>query len=330
MVPEETVQSGIRCMTNLFEIKLQEIFKQKLKFIELVSDGVNKNYKVTIDSDNFFIRLSPESLHNYDEIQTEINILKTAEAAGVPCCKCISVNGNEIIGPMLISDRKYYGFCNSLIAGRALEANAGDIYLFGKSLGLLHSVKVTREGTMPPPANVFRSGDVIFEDKYVTEFARIARELDNRFEPNKHKALSDKLPDEFGLCHGDAWIGNGILQEGTVHLFDFEHSFFGSTVFDISTVVWSLLDFDESKQYELFSAFSAGYRSQCKKRYHADHLHSNIIFNEIRRLLFFIYFVKCGDNTVADSLIQSAQRLLHMSGDSFLNLVKKSKLFKES
>lgn len=272
-------------MQHLFEQQLQHIFNNKLDSIELVLDGVNKNFKVSIANKPFFIRLSPSSLHTYTDIETEIRVLTAANAAAVPCCQPIALAGNAIIGPIMTPAGQYYGLCNSYVTGRCLQDNANDFRLFGRTLGLLHNVDVSAETMSPASVNKIPADNFGFNEEKVREFASIARELDTRFESNKRKALSDKLPNEFGLCHGDAWIGNAMLETDTVTLFDFENSFFGSTAFDIATLLCSLLDFNESKKYELFSAFLQGYQSVCNKRYNADFLYANIVFNEVRRLL---------------------------------------------
>ncbi|MBY3090208.1 phosphotransferase [Rhizobium laguerreae] len=240
--------------------------------VQMVTDGVNKNLRATVDHQDVFFRFSPATLHSKSDLETEAAALKKLYSMGVPCCEIVEIGDRQILGPVKINEVEYNALVNRAIAGSSLAPVPRDAMAFGRSLGQLHQVSAD----LPVAGNV--SDRVKRVDPVLEAVFNDLTELANTFDVNPEA--------ETGICHGDAWLGNAIMRENTAVLFDFEFMKFGALAYDIATFIWALRADSSEEEDRIFRSFVGGYREECKKEFSEGELKNGLLRKEINNIEF--------------------------------------------
>lgn len=240
--------------------------------VRMVTDGVNKNLRATVDHQDVFFRFSPASLHSKIDLETEAAALKNLYSMGVPCCEIVEIDGRQILGPVKINEVEYNALANRAIVGSSLAPVPSDARAFGRSLSQLHQVSAD----LPIPRNVSDRAKRI--DPVLQAVFNELIELASTFDVN--------LEAEIGICHGDAWLGNAIMREGTAVLFDFEFMSLGALAYDIATFIWALRAERSEEEDRIFRSFVEGYRSECTKEFSEAELKNGLLRKEINNIEF--------------------------------------------
>jgi aminoglycoside phosphotransferase (APT) family kinase protein len=268
--------------------------------VEMISDGVNKNLRATTPEGMIFVRFSPESLHSRAELENEFNLLLAFQEQDLP--SVIPSGSNPVGGPKEIAGQVYNWFANEQIDGSPLQANPTDVRDFGKSLAQVHRFNGPL-GAIKRPARA-----ELPEDDLAEIHNRVA------------EAISS-TPDHtgpIGICHGDAWLGNGLRTPKGVVLFDFEYTHIGQQIYDLGTFLWGLSPADSLNAAGLFSEFLAGYSSQRALRLDPGSLRRALLEKEFDNLLFLRRHIVLSD-PIVDISIQSAQALIEFATQADLS-----------
>lgn len=89
-----------------------------------------------------------------------------------------------------------------------------------------------------------------------------------------------------GICHGDAWLGNAIMRDGTAVLFDFEFTKVGALAYDIATFIWALRAEESEEKERIFNSFVEGYRGERDRGFRQDELKRSLLQKEINNIEF--------------------------------------------
>lgn len=240
--------------------------------VQMVTDGVNKNLRATVDSQDVFLRFSPSSLHSRSELEAEAAALKKLHSMGLPCCEILDVGGRQTLGPVEVNEVEYNALINRAIDGSSLAPVPRDAKAFGRSLGQLHQVSAD----LPIAGN--GSGRTKRVDPVLEAVFNDLTELASTFDVNPEA--------EIGICHGDAWLGNAIMREGTAVLFDFEFMKVGALAYDIATFIWALRAESSEEEDRIFGSFVEGYRAECNKEFSEGELKNGLLRKEINNIVF--------------------------------------------
>jgi len=240
--------------------------------VQMVTDGVNKNLRARSTNDDVFIRFSPASLHSPSDLESEANTLKKLISLDVPCCEIVEVDGRQILGPVTVNEIEFNALVIRTIVGSPLAPVPADAKAFGRSLAQVHRASVDLPIVTKPATG---------EDRIHPTLRPIFRELAEQ---------ADRLrvdPEvNIGICHGDAWLGNAIMRDGTAVVFDFEFTKVGALAYDIATFIWALRA-EQSKEKELiFNSFVEGYRGESDRGFRQDELKRSLLQKEINNIEF--------------------------------------------
>ncbi len=240
--------------------------------VQMVVDGVNKNLRARSTNDDVFVRFSPVSLHSRYDLESEANTLKKLVSLGVPCCEIVEVDGRQILGPVTVNEVEYNALANRTIVGSPLVPAPVDAKAFGRSLAKVHRASV----------------DLPFATKAATREERIHPTLRPIFRELAEQADKIRVDPEanIGICHGDAWLGNAIMRDGTAVLFDFEFTKVGALAYDIATFIWTLRAEDSEEEDGIFNSFVEGYRGECDREFSQDELKRSLLQKEINNIEF--------------------------------------------
>jgi Ser/Thr protein kinase RdoA (MazF antagonist) len=260
--------------------------------VRMVSDGLNKNLSVSSHVGDVFVRFSPVALHSRSDLLGEAVVLTEGRLQGLPCCEVVEVGGALVGGPLPFSDETYNWLVTREVVGTGLTSNAADAYAFGRSLAKLHSFA----GTAPER--------LVDQGPLPTD--RLAQ---------RHEAVLDayhSLPEghsDWGLCHGDAWIGNGVRTGAEVVLIDFEWTRKGTLVYDIATFAWSLSPATTPNAADLFRAFLSGYSIVRAPAFDPPAFRRAILEKELDNLRFLRKYIHLTD-PIVDATLHSSQEMM--------------------
>jgi Putative homoserine kinase type II (protein kinase fold) len=260
--------------------------------VQMVSHGVNKNLSVPSHSGKVFVRFSPASLHPRSDLLSEAALLATARSQSLPCCEVIKVGDTLVGGPMQLAGLTYNWLVTREVVGTGLSPNAADAHAFGRSLAKIH----TFAGAAPERSV---ADDPMPRDQLAEQYGTISDAFHSLPTGNS----------SYGLCHGDAWMGNGIRSGAEVVLIDFEWAKRGLQVYDIATFLWSLSPATSSNAADLFRAFLSGYSTVRLPAFDHSALRRAILEKELENLKFlrkFIYLTA----PIVGATLQSSQALM--------------------
>jgi Ser/Thr protein kinase RdoA (MazF antagonist) len=259
---------------------------------QMVSNGVNKTVRVSSPSGEVFVRFSPEVLHPRSDLLNEAALLVEGRSQSLPCCEVIEIGDALVGGPVLLAGLSYNWLVTREVAGTSLSPNAVDAHAFGRSLAQIHSFvgaapkRLTADWPMP-------------SDQLAKRYEMILNALHN-------------LPpgdSDCGLCHGDAWMGNGIRAGREIVLIDFEWAQKGLLVYDIATFVWNLSPATSIDAAELFGAFLSGYSTVRRPAFDHSALRRALLEKELENLRFLRRFIYLSDQIV-DATWESSEALV--------------------
>lgn len=271
--------------------------------IAMITDGVNKNFRVAADDLDLFARFSPSFLHSKRELENEVELLNSLNVVGAPCCKPESVKGQFITGPFHIEGAEYHLFLNQTIVGDVLGPQLADAREFGRSLATVHQTHVEKRNTSEAPRS---------------SMVREPKNISSVFQELKHLLAEqeDRNGDGvIGICHGDAWLGNAKWADGRAILFDFEYARVGPVVYDIASFIWSLQEVqDNDLQVAAYKSFVQGYRSVYDVSFDEGVLKANVLRREIHNIEFLSTYISMSSEVeVAAAEITKATCALVMS-----------------
>lgn len=264
--------------------------------IAMITDGVNKNFRVVADDLDLFARFSPSSLHTKRELDGEVELLNSLNVVGAPCCKPVSVKGQFVTGPFHIEGVEYHVLLNQTIIGDVLSPQLVDAREFGRSLAAVHQTRVEKRNASEAP----RSSTVREPENISSVFQELKQLL---------AAQEDRNGDSLiGICHGDAWLGNAKWSGGRAILFDFEYARVGPVVYDIASFIWSLQELqDNDLQVAVYKSFVQGYRSVYDVSFDEGGLKANVLRREINNIEFLsTYIAMSGEVAVAAAELAEA------------------------
>lgn len=213
-------------------IKIENI---KFDFVKETLNGTTDSTYIGFAKENKKYVLKLFETSNIKEVQQQILILKSLEEFNVP--KVVSKELN------LYKKRPValFSFIEGNIAKSITPKHIEQIVEFLLELHLTKSIKPNNENIYKK-RNLFNMIDSI-------KNSDLKEDLLNRY--NKISSIS--LEDD-GLIHGDLFPDNAKFRDGVLAgVYDFSHSCYGNTLFDLAVVIvsWCFNDFEFDK--ELFN-----------------------------------------------------------------------------
>ncbi|MBY2972988.1 phosphotransferase enzyme family protein [Rhizobium leguminosarum] len=238
----------------------------------MVTNGVNKNLRITSHDGDVFARFSPATLHGRDCLESEATLLTGLGELGVPCCELARINGASVLGPAMVNDVEYNVLLTQAIAGVPLAVNRKNANAFGRSLAQVHRAPLGRAVAIFSPHTKLEIPSII--QPVFRDLVDLAEKL-----PRRSDALC-------GICHGDAWLGNAIIRDGRAVLFDFEFAGTAPLAYDIATFIWALRAEGNAEEVSVFRSFVEGYRAEYNITFDEERLRLNLLHKEINNIKF--------------------------------------------
>ncbi|MBF0197250.1 MAG: phosphotransferase [Planctomycetes bacterium] len=208
--------------------------------------GVHDTYRIKTHLGERFLKVYRSNIRKRSEVQSEIELTRVLADAGLPVSVPFKTkDGNDLF---CINAPEGPRCCVlfSLAEGRALSGDNNDDrinILLGKCIAEIHTHwdsydndfdrwRLDHVQLIEKPIEMLNNKSAWFEADldYVNEIAQaIVPKLANSFPLSKP---------EFGLCHGDFYLGNiCFAEDGAPTLFDFDFCGLGWRVYDISLYV---------------------------------------------------------------------------------------------
>lgn len=209
--------------------------KLKISSIERIGGLSSKNYKVSYNNNNYFVKICTHDYLHTDR-KNELSIIN----------KAIDIN----LAPHLYYfSTKTGNMISSWINGTMPSLNDFSstefLYKLSVSLNSFHNLKCQKYFN---PFNHIRKRIELCKDLKLPLPKSINVLLDYL------KYLEVKLSKNplIGLCHNDLNASNIILTDGNLHFVDYEYSSMGDVFFDLATISWF---FDEASRKKLLELY---------------------------------------------------------------------------
>lgn len=266
---------------------LSEAYSLKILGTRLLYNGVNKIFKIDTDKKQLFFKIFKKTLRTSEEINYERKLLIYLSWNGISCSRPIEPPSHqESIFPY--NGLEYYGILMHEDIGKTIDndTDPSQIFNFGGALSRLHKVKLP---------------DFSSSSCALTDTSELIKSLnDPSFKPqcnllpliiDLYESLDTLLPSkenpaQTSICHGDAWPGNAIFNNGSCTLIDFERSQPSLPIFDVATFLWWALGHkDRDYALLLWTQFKQGYGTDINEILKND-ISTLIKLNELRSLVF--------------------------------------------
>lgn len=209
--------------------------KLNISSIERIGGLSSKNYKVSYNNNNYFVKICTHDYLHTDR-KNELSIIN----------KAIDVN----LAPHLYYfSTKTGNMISTWINGTMPSLNDFSstefLYKLSVSLTSFHNLKCQKYFN---PFNHIRKRIALCKDLKLPLPKSINVLLDYL------KYLEAKLSKNplIGLCHNDLNASNIILTDGNLHFVDYEYSSMGDVFFDLATISWFFNESSRKKLLELY------------------------------------------------------------------------------
>lgn len=185
----------------------------------------NLIYEYSINNDYYILRISQASMRTYEELMSELNLLKHLSYSGVSVSLPIKSCEGNLIEKITNKEETY--FVTSFEKAKGAHISYPDylnnytmFYELGKITGKLHKSSKT--------FNKELNNRISWTDNY---YLKNSKEFISTDEVDKINAFEmliqeiSKFPKDqnnFGLIHGDINVGNFFVLEDNITLFDFD------------------------------------------------------------------------------------------------------------
>lgn len=259
---------------------------------------IRSNTNLVYDGEDRILRLTPATIREKVDVQTEIDWLQFLGQQGL---SVVQVMGKGEVLTVNLEEETFWACCFKKIQGAkvaAIEWNHRHFERLGNLLGLLHK---QGKGYAARDDLSYRHWDEIPEFKGFTYFPDDERQLRVLHDEvvRQIKTLAQHTSN-YGLIHYDVHHGNYLLTKGQeVVLFDFELLCKSWYIHDVAITLYYACNHPASKSYSSFNAYFLSHFWRAYEHHHsiAEHEKEKIpLFLLYRDLMVYGYLLQIWGN----------------------------------
>ncbi|MEK4251865.1 phosphotransferase [Paenibacillus sp. FSL W7-1287] len=267
---------------------------------QLISQGLNDTYLVSIKNDNqFILRVYRPKWRNVNEINFELELLMHLQRKGFSLSTPISKKDGTLINEVIVNGINRIAVLFTFVQGEPFLVNEENSYLFGRKVAQFHTLTEDFQSK-------YDRFDIDLEHLIDRPLITIKPFLKQR--PSDWiylKTLGEKLKEQvlklslnhldWGICHGDLGNGNVHFYQKNLTFFDFDCCGVGWRGYDIAVYRWDTKKSGEpnSEEDKIWEAFLKGYKEI--KHLRAIDLNIVPLFVSIRQLWWMGLHMSNGD-----------------------------------
>lgn len=225
----------------------------------LITRGISDTHIVSSTKGKYYLRVGTSIGYGKKAVEAEVQLIQHLAQSGITTLEVLPRHDGQFVTVIQAPEGKRIA-----ILTKAVESIKGEwtdakteqqTQAYGKALAKMHLAADTLEKRIARPEHDYhyfiafplqqlRSFQPFEKHHEEIEFlAKAGEELWQKV------ASLPKTAPYFGICHGDAMIGNSLLREdGEEAIIDFDYSGYGWRIYDIATLIWS----EVFKGYEFF------------------------------------------------------------------------------
>lgn len=241
----------------------EENLDKQLSFFRISSNAV---YPFGFEGKLFFLRLSPVAEKDENNILCELEFLQFLSSKGLNVNLPVSSEKGKLLEKITFENEDWYAcVLEGVLGKRTDDIRLGEqqLFLFGKTLGLLHSYSSQFKPEKPCKSAEDMlteiEEEIADEEKDILEaFAKLKAEI----------AALPKTSQTFGVIHGDFQTDNLFYDKKTdkLSIIDFEDLHTNFFAYDVAVSLFELIS--ESKTFlsakKIQKAFLRGYSESCE------------------------------------------------------------------
>lgn len=248
-------------MSNLDLDHLSRCYGRTFRTTERVPAGGNCIHRLTTGDAIFYLKLYRPADRSDAEIGFASRLLRALPAThGVAVARPVaSIAGADLV-PVTVEGEVWNACLFEALVGRPLTRTMADMRRFGTAIADLQRGLATIPGgdapRLDPPALCARA-DRALRDIAGSDAVRAA--IDRHGTAPFGDPAFPPLPS--GICHGDAWAGNVVVQARSVGFLDFDDCGWSPYLLDLGTAVRHLVVSEGYEADESVAALVAGYEA---------------------------------------------------------------------
>lgn len=211
---------------------------------------------------NYVIRFNKNSERKYEEIETELVLMKYLKKNNILVPELILSKNNKYIETTKTKYGVFYSSVFERIIGTQKEIDGledGDFTTWGKELGKIH------KATKQLPFNIMRKSHKELFYELILE-CPCKNEIEKKEKIELEKWINGLTINKsnYGLIHYDFELDNMLWTDKGLYIIDFDDAIYSWYVADIAYALRDL--FDQGREFnpdnEMFKKFMAGYKSE--------------------------------------------------------------------
>jgi amicoumacin kinase len=267
--------------------------------VKLTGGFQNNVFQYRFGNELRILRVTNSNHRDLESIKGELEFIQCLSNAGVPVsCPLISAKGH-LIEEFQQDNQTYFLTAFTKAKGTPIEVTNLDVWnkeLFrnwGRTLGKMHtfsSKNYEKFQTLKRPAwsGLDERGKTFISSKSIEAYKAYQNLLD---QINAFPTVNGT----FGLIHNDFHQGNLFVNEGQIHIFDFDDCSFNWFAQDIAVsfyhAIWQGMSFNPGNDnfpFEFISYFLDGYSQE--KNLHKEIVKQIPLFLKFREFFLYILF----------------------------------------